>query len=66
MKRITHWQAAFAVCVSLAAALGSLWLFHHFVVNQLIPIWMGACVRDPNALDLNDYLLTRIVVSDGI
>jgi len=69
MKRITHWQAALAVCVSLVVAFGSLLLFNLSGVNQMIPFWISEWMRNethPEVHLLNDCLFTRIVVSDGI
>jgi len=50
MKRVTHWQAAFAVCLSLAVAWGSLWLFNYFVVTPQIIRWMNDWHRNPASI----------------
>jgi hypothetical protein len=46
MKRVTHWQAAFALCFSLTIDFGSLWVFNVIVVNPQIVHWTFEYFRD--------------------
>jgi hypothetical protein len=70
MKRITHWQAALAVCLALAVGLGSFWLFHHLAITPAtIMAWIhewNVTETEPEIHRLADYLLLRTVFIDGI
>jgi cytochrome b subunit of formate dehydrogenase len=68
MKRITHWQAAFAGVVGVSFAIASLLVYHHLVDQGMALQWMKTWNDDvsagrhgPYAPSLEEYILCELI-----